>query len=204
MDVMIDLETMGNGPTAAIASIGAVAFDPTQPTLTIPNDMGEFAYYSPVDLQSCQQLGLTLDASTVYFWLQQSEAARNAIILPEVQRSGSNAIEAKSLPNVLTGFNTWLKSVKPERVWAWPPTFDLVILRSAYRACDIKPAWHYTEERCLRTLLDTVTGSPKYPDDFTATIPDSNVAHNALWDAWRQATLVQYCTRRLAQYQLQS
>jgi DNA polymerase III epsilon subunit-like protein len=36
MDVMLDLETMGNGPDAAIVAIGAIEFDPAAERLGAP------------------------------------------------------------------------------------------------------------------------------------------------------------------------
>lgn len=72
---MIDLETMGTSPGCAIASIGAVIFDPERPHdgSTAPE------FYAVVDLASCQSVGLTMDAGTVYWWLTQSQKAREAV-----------------------------------------------------------------------------------------------------------------------------
>jgi DNA polymerase III epsilon subunit-like protein len=47
IDVMLDLETMGNGPRAAIVAIGAVEFDPDTGTV------GE-RFYRAVDLATAR------------------------------------------------------------------------------------------------------------------------------------------------------
>jgi len=49
-EVMLDLETMGQGPDAAIVAIGAVAFDPVTHWLGDP-------FYRLVDLESAVVTG---------------------------------------------------------------------------------------------------------------------------------------------------
>ena len=67
--IMLDLETMGNGNRAAIIAIGAVAF----------NSSGvNQRFYQQVRLDMSIDCGLEMDASTVLWWLQQSDAARSA------------------------------------------------------------------------------------------------------------------------------
>ena len=65
---MIDIETMDNRPTAAIASIGAVWFEPSGSWI------GR-TFHMHVDLVDCQRHGLTIGADTVVWWLGQSEDA---------------------------------------------------------------------------------------------------------------------------------
>ena len=72
-EVMLDLETMGNGPDAAIVAIGAVAFDIETATIS-PR-----GFYVRVDLESAIGSGGVMDPSTVIWWLQQSDEAREEI-----------------------------------------------------------------------------------------------------------------------------
>jgi exodeoxyribonuclease VIII len=62
-NVMVDLETMGNGPAAAIVAIGAVEFDP---------DTGQLGreFYREVDLEDSAFRGGVIDASTVLWWMR--------------------------------------------------------------------------------------------------------------------------------------
>ena len=76
---MIDIETMGNKPGSAIVSIGAVMFDPKN--WEDPDKKSKF--YSTINLQSCLDCGLEVDGSMVYWWMQQSEDAREGIQNPE-------------------------------------------------------------------------------------------------------------------------
>jgi DNA polymerase III epsilon subunit-like protein len=59
---MIDIETLGLGPGATILSIGAVRFS--------TDGLGE-EFYREISLQSCQAVGLEIDADTLEWWLEQ-------------------------------------------------------------------------------------------------------------------------------------
>lgn len=85
-DVMLDLETMGQGPDAAIVAIGAVSFD-----LEAGKLGSEF--YTVVDLTSSVEAGGKMDPSTVLWWLQQSEQARS-----ELKRAGRCAWPSRPSP----------------------------------------------------------------------------------------------------------
>ncbi|MCI0316252.1 3'-5' exonuclease, partial [Cronobacter sakazakii] len=70
--LMIDLETMGNKPTAPIIAIGAVLFEPSTGV------MGP-EYYAVVDLESSMVRDALADPGTILWWLKQSAEARAAI-----------------------------------------------------------------------------------------------------------------------------
>ncbi|EGQ0035136.1 exonuclease, partial [Escherichia albertii] len=72
--MMIDLETMGKNPDAAVISIGAIFFDPQT------GDMGpEFS--KTVDLETA---GGVIDRDTIKWWLKQSREAQSAILADEI------------------------------------------------------------------------------------------------------------------------
>lgn len=157
-DVMVDLETMGVGNDAAIVSIGAVQFDP---------ETGELGseFYEVVDLSSCLEAGLTMDGSTIMWWMGQSDSARKAFSTP-----------TGSLAEILTRLSEWLPN-RP-KIWGNGATFDNIILRSAYKALSMDVPWRYYDERCFRTLKKEVP---------VASVPFKGVHHNALDDARYQA-----------------
>lgn len=162
-DVMIDLETMGNGPSAAITAIGAVEFNVEVGTL------GR-RFYDIVDLKSSVAAGGTMDVSTVLWWLQQSDEAR-----AEFTRPG-NWINL-----VLARFSSW--SQNGVKVWGNGAAFDNVVLRSAYERLEISTPWDFRNDRCFRTVKAL---SP------IVEIPDEEVAHNALSDArWQARYLIE-------------
>ena len=158
-NVMLDLETMGLGPTAAIIALGAVRFT----TAGVVD-----SYYRVVDLQSSVDLGLTMDASTVVLWLGQSGPAREAI-----RRKGTPILE------VLENFAGWLE-VDPgaPHIWGNGAAFDNVVLANAYRLAGQKPPWSYKHDRCYRTIAAMA------PEIERVTL---GTAHNALDDARSQA-----------------
>lgn len=162
-DVMLDLETMGNGPCAAIVAIGAVAFDPKAGLI------GD-RYYQVVDLASAVAMGGEMDASTVLWWLQQSTAARAAL-----------AVRGELMDLALRGFAAWLLDrCAPDevRIWGNGAAFDNVILASAYRAARMPQPWRHWNDRCYRTV------KAMHPSIKLQRI---GVHHNAADDAESQA-----------------
>lgn len=162
-DVMLDLETMGNGPQAAIIAIGAVEFDiPTQ-------SIGE-RFYTVIDLESAVACGGVIDASTVLWWLKQSDAARAAF-----DRGGDHIAVA------LHQFSGWMGNRAPRdevRVWGNGAAFDNVILASAYRRNATLRPWQFWNDRCYRTV------KAQYP---AVEMQRSGTHHNAVDDAESQA-----------------
>ena len=66
-DLMIDLETLATSPNSAVLTIGAVRFDP------FGNDIEEEKcdkIYIKVDLDSCDELKLDVNASPIRLALQ--------------------------------------------------------------------------------------------------------------------------------------
>lgn len=156
-NLMIDLETLGNGPNSVILAVGAVAF----------NEAGVGAdFYRVVDPQSCVDAGLKMDVSTVMWWMGQSDAARDA-----VRRRG------EPLATVLAELAAIIDP-KVTCVWGNGATFDNVILANAYRARHKPTPWAFWNDRCYRTL------KALRPDiEFART----GTHHNALDDARAQA-----------------
>ncbi len=162
-NIMLDLETMGNSPTAAIVAIGAVAFD-------LDNHVIGKTWYSRVNLESAMQHGGTIDASTVTWWLQQSDDARGEI-------AQTCPI---SLPGALRNLSIWFdeNTSTDVAVWGNGASFDNVILRGAYQRCGFPTPWSWWNDRCYRTVK---AQHPSVPMERIGT------HHNALADACSQA-----------------
>ena len=163
-EVMLDLETMGNGPESAIVAIGAVEFD------TQTRALGR-QFYAVVDLDSAVKSGGKMDASTVLWWLKQSDDARKLF-----------AEKGKAFNEALTDFATWLNqcgAVDDLKIWGNGAGFDNVILSSAYRRAGIQLPWQYRNDRCYRTLKGL------YKEIKMG--PRCGVHHNALDDSISQA-----------------
>lgn len=171
---MIDLETMGTSPGCAIASIGAVIFDPEKGTV---GDTAADKFYAVVDLASCQSVGLTMDAVTVYWWLGQSQKAREAL-----------GKDKQPLRDVLKGLTSWYAQHNAKRVWCHGATFDVPILDAAYRAFETSAPWKFVDVRDTRTIFD-LSGVEIQRNTGTH--------HNALDDAINQAEAVCRAYKRL-------
>ncbi len=160
-DVMLDLETMGNGPNAAIVAIGAVEFDPVNRILGRD-------FYQVIDLETAVRAGGVIDASTVMWWLRQSDAARNCI-----------CSEGQPLQQVLVEFGAWLAAMAEDvKVWGNGAAFDNVILAQAYRHSDLTVPWRHWNDRCYRTMK-AMRSDVK--------MERVGIHHNALNDAESQA-----------------
>ena len=155
-NIMLDLETMGTTPTSAIIAIGAVRFDKRL----------KDTFYKVVDLQSSVDVRLTMDASTVMWWLQQSAAARKAL-----KRKGINLVAA------LKEFQAWVG--EDAIVWGNGANFDNVILASAYRLTGFNIPWKFYNDRCYRTMksLHRDIEPPKFKG--TPHRADDDAAHQA-------------------------
>src|SRR5574343_308044 len=66
---MLDLETMGLQPNAAVVAIGIAYFD---------RDSILDTFYTPVSLEDCKNVGLVTLKSTEDWWAKQSPEARAA------------------------------------------------------------------------------------------------------------------------------
>lgn len=162
--VMLDLETMGTGPDAAITAIGAVSFELES------GELG-FMLYVPVRLDSSVSLGGTMDASTVLWWNRQADAAREHLWDPN----------ARSLPDALDAFTSWCLALGAREqiaVWGNGSDFDNAILRSAYQRCNMPAPWTHRGNRCYRTAKQLLPG----PE-----LQRIGTHHNALNDAVSQA-----------------
>ncbi|MFP4218806.1 MAG: 3'-5' exonuclease, partial [Salinarchaeum sp.] len=163
--VMVDIETLGIEPGAAVLSIGAVTFD---------TDGIGAQFHRSIDLQSCQDAGLAIDAETLQWWLDQDGDARAVL-------TGGDP-----LADVLAAFTEFVP--EDAEVWANGPQFDCEHLEAAYAAVDMDAPWTFRDERDVRT----VRALPVAPD-----VEQDGTEHDALDDAVYQARIVGEALNRL-------
>lgn len=133
-DVMLDLETLGNGTNKCIVQIGACYFD--RETGIIGDTLK-----INVDAESHVRHGGELDAKTVYWWLSQSHEAIDSII----------AQPRMDIVQAFDQLNIFLSKAKA--VWSHA-TFDFVTIQDTFKQLNIKPLFHYRVARDLRTVVD--------------------------------------------------
>mgnify|MGYP001594935820 CR=1 FL=1 len=184
-DVMVDIETFGTSSRAAIASIGAVAFD-RDVVGTFDSEMFKVG----VSLPSAIKGGGEVDARTIEWWFGQP-AAQKAWL----------GLKHEPITVALEMLRVWFKQVKGELVWANGSNFDLPILDSAYRAHGTKSPWHYRAVRDMRTLGDIAeVGEAEWRKGAEVAQQYAAVEHDPLFDAVEQAVVVQmaFAKRRAA------
>lgn len=175
-DCMIDLETMGTGPQAAIVTIGAVLFDPRA-----PGDGLGAEFCVNVNLADHMQHGGHVDGLTVMWWLGRSADAR-AELTDRPQHSIFFAL------SMLSDF---LRLHGVQRPWGNGADFDLVVLGSAFRHANMPQPWRYYDQRCYRTLRALHDDVP---------LPErTGTHHGALDDARHQARCAVVLLREEAQ-----
>ena len=167
MDIMLDLETLSSQPDAAIVAIGACTFR-ADGTIT-PDESARRRFYLIVDAASAQQNGGHISASTVAWWMKQSDRARSIF--------GEH--EARHINIAISEFANFCQEFgRDVRVWGNGASFDNVVLRGAYERIGGRAPWAFFNERCYRTLKNL------RPDVL---MNRSGVHHNALDDAISQA-----------------
>ena len=161
-DLMLDLETWGNSKTSVIVQIGACYFN------RYTGEIGDRLCIN-IDAESSMQVGFDVWASTLYWWMTQSDDARHSFL-----QGRQHVVDAVNI------INNFMKKAK--RIWSHA-TFDFVILMGHFEKLGIKPNFHYRSARDIRTLTDIANlPEKKYPQVGTH--------HNALDDCFYQ---VQYC-----------
>jgi hypothetical protein len=167
IDVMVDIETLGTAPGAAVLSVGALAFDVE--TMEVRGTL--LARIRP---ESCEAAGLTASPASVGWWMRQDESAR--------VEAFSGVWELREAAEAFCDdWGRWL----PGAVWARGPEFDLPIWGAAMRAAGVEPPWRYWQARDVRTVLD-------WCGVDRASVARAGAAHTALGDCEHQLA----CLRR--------
>lgn len=161
--VMLDIETFGTKSNSVIAAISAVYFDLES------GDTG-LEFNCLVDIQSCIDVGLKIDISTLKWWMGQSDQAREIVI------SGNEKIK-----HALEKFSNFVGDNK--YIWGNSARFDLGILQNAYDACNIPIPWDFRKELDVRTLVFL---NPTIKENFEY----KGIKHNAIDDCKNQ---IDYC-----------
>ena len=160
---MIDIETVGTGPTACILTIAAQTFNPLERNEDFESMR---SFYARVDPDS--QPDRHIEQSTIDWWATQPAIAQEEAFSPEGRVSLQEALEG-------LGRLIW----HSKRVWANGPTFDMNILEHAFKSYNMALPWQYYNVRDARTIYSLWPDLSKYP-----------ASHHALEDCRRQILLL--------------
>lgn len=166
IDVVLDLETLGTGDNAAVASIGAAIVG------------GPSAVWR-IDINEAKANGGTVTQSTLDWWARQCPEAREELT------------GALSTVDAVTGLAQWAEANGWDRnstIWGKGPSFDCVILKNALQRAWVEPFWMFWQERCVRTVLQMVPEAGQ--------IAFIGTPHRAEDDAAHEARQVDFALRR--------
>ncbi len=168
--LMIDLETLGTAPGCIVLSLGAVGFNPLvihENNMNIESEK----WYRNFGIKPQQDLGLTFEAGTFLWWLQQDKAAINALLTKQADiRVG------------IKSFISFWRRNGYDYIWSHGASFDIPILEHIMRLLGEEPPWKFWNIRDTRTLYDVVGIKPDRSE---------GTHHNALDDSIQQAKAVQ-------------
>lgn len=165
---MVDIETMGLEYRAVILSIGIAIFDNEGITASHQWTMDS--------IFQAKALNRRMSVNTFFWWLAQSEAARE-----QVKLCGEEG--AVKPGDALREFNEMIADYSVKRFWAKSPTFDQLLLESLWKPSPLP--WTFRQWLDVRTL-EAISG--KRCGDHAPT--DGHVPHTAEGDAIHQARYV--------------
>lgn len=194
-DVTLDLETTALCPTAAVMSIGAVAWDRNQVDTPFYEEgninNADYLYLRHIDLRSQFVNGFTFDQDTANWWSSRSKEAKAAVTAPDSQ-------PCDSIENVVVDFFQWLKEIANGDeicLWSQGSDFDIAILRHICQTFQIDLPVSYKNFRDHRTfflegariILDAAQQpyDPNRAYSLVEPYEGEGVAHDPIYDCKR-------------------
>lgn len=163
--VMIDTETLGRAPGSVVRSVAAVEFDPRT------GETGRQKVWK-IDLADSIRYGFKVEASTLKWWMMQSDEARREFV------EGAET----PLEDFLEDFMQFIAATDEGNdftLWCLQLDFDVAMLRSMYSwynlnvyRCDeeVLP-WNFRKVRDVRPYMDALDSAgllpPKVADRHT-------------------------------------
>ena len=194
-DVTLDLETTALCPTAAVMSIGAVAWDRNQVDTPFYEEgninNADYLYLRHIDLRSQFVNGFTFDQDTANWWSSRSKEAKAAVTAPDSQ-------PCDSIENVVVDFFQWIKEIADGDeicLWSQGSDFDIAILRNICQQFQIDLPVSYKNFRDHRTfflegariILDAAQQpyDPSRAYSLVEPYEGEGVAHDPIYDCKR-------------------
>lgn len=144
LGIMVDIESLDLGPRSVVTQIAFVAFPLDDPD-TVVKEVNEF-----LPIQPQLALNRTMSASTILWWMTQSDDARGLF----QYNDGDDLDELLAMVrSVSRKFTQSLAGFPSYEVWARGPQFDIVNLESLLIDCGESVPWKYDRVRDLRTIM---------------------------------------------------
>lgn len=170
--IMIDIESLDLGPRPVITQVAMLGYDLQEDELL---DVSHSHYY-PIEPQQKILPARTISASTISWWMRQSDEARERFELSTATEFEDLVVLARHL---VSTFNLMTRNGKANyEVVAKGPQFDIVAIETLLTELGLVVPWEYDRVRDLRTMLSLAGINPKNVAKPAGTIP-----HVAYWDA---------------------
>lgn len=206
IDVTVDLETCSLSPTAAVMSLGAVAwkrYGNESPFFDEGDGVLRNSTFSAhVDLRSMFINGFAFDKSTAEWWSKQSDEAKAALLDSDNEESPCQPIDV--VVNDLFGWIAYIKKKLGDDelcLWAQGTDFDVAVLRYICYKLGIKFEIKHNSLRdhrtfyleCARIIWDAAEPNGERFDLDKAyaltmdykDIADEGAAHDPIFDCKR-------------------
>lgn len=185
IDVMVDIETLGNKIDSTIFQISAIAFDIKS---------GEYISTFDRIADIIQNKKLNVTGDTFVWWLHT-----NKELLTELLSKGKG-----SSGDILKDFFIWLQDLSAKGeiyLWGNGILFDNSMIKYQLEKLGLKYPIYYKNDRDVRTIVDlTCTKLGISEKELKERFYDKNrVEHNALDDVKFQIELVSWCYRELVE-----
>ena len=159
IDITIDFETCSLCPTAAVMSIGAVAWRRDNTALPFYNLKGgkqdpASVFSCHIDLRSMFINGFTFDEKTAAWWKAKTDEAKASLLSYD-----SYDLPCRRIDVAVKDLFEWMQDFKKEQyeqdicLWAQGSDFDIAILRNICYKFGIEVPVHYTNFRDHRTFI---------------------------------------------------
>lgn len=144
--VMVDIETLGKTPEAAVIAIAAATFDGERKFLRrIEAPTGDVCSET---VRWWIEQALSNRAAALGTWGKPRKWARKLSPIPRAEDFEDQMPEDEA--SVIKAFEGWLKEVEASEIWAKSPSFDLVILDRLWARYDRPfpvPFWKWRDVR---------------------------------------------------------
>jgi len=183
--VMLDIETLSTEKNAAVVAIAAVKFSLRD------NELGE-EIFIPIKLDEYEKRTYKnkfhVSMDTLYWWLTRVNRS--------VCRDVFDEQSGQTIKAAATELVTFMQDA--QYVWAYSPSFDVVICQNLCRVANASWPMSYKQELDLRTLVTLY--KRLYPSDYhaismratqQAKVHCTGKDHHPLYDAYKQVFILQ-------------
>lgn len=146
--IMFDVETLGKKTDSVILSMAAIQFEAGENKSF--EDYCASAFFVKFDVaDQVSRLNRKINKSTIEWWQKQCAVARIKSFKPD------SSIDVK----VEVGYESmrqWASKYNPKD-WVWARgNLDQLILDAIEEQLDVKPIWHFSRWRDVRTAVDII------------------------------------------------